>query len=119
MNPGSPHCQVQEQIFGKYYFASMNSGYGTGTFAPGVSGIGTTSYISAHNQILAHARAYRLYHDVYSNVQGGRVGISLNIHWAEPQDPSNPDHLGKLSLDSFITVSGMLQRHLRESSSLP
>jgi len=69
------------------------SGYGTGSFAPGVSGIGTTSYISAHNQILAHARAYRLYYNSYSEIQGGKVGISLNIHWAEPQDPNNPEHL--------------------------
>ena len=63
-----------------------------------MSGIGTTSYISAHNQILAHARAYRLYYNSYSEIQAGKVGISLNIHWAEPQDPTNPEHMGRLSL---------------------
>ena len=69
-------------------------GYGKGTFAPGVEGIGTTSYISAHNQILAHARAYRLYQTKYAQTHGGKVGITLNIHWAEPEDPNNVDHLG-------------------------
>ena len=34
-------------------------GYGSGRNAPGKKGIGTYSYISAHNQIRAHAYAYR------------------------------------------------------------
>ena len=34
-------------------------GYGGGTMAPGIIGPGTTAYIAAHNQIRAHARAYR------------------------------------------------------------
>ena len=63
--------------------------------APGIVGIGTTSYISAHNQILAHARAYRLYQEKYLSSQGGHVGITLSIHWAEPEDPEDPTHLGK------------------------
>ena len=70
------------------------AGYGVGLMAPGVVGIGTNSYISAHNQILAHARAYRLYQEKYLSSQGGQVGITLNIHWAEPEDPEDPTHLG-------------------------
>jgi len=66
--------------------------YGDGSMAPGIEGIGTTSYISAHNQIRAHARAYRLYKNKFSEGQGGQVGITLNIHWAEPQDPLNTTH---------------------------
>ena len=69
------------------------SGYGEGTFAPGVKGIGTNSYITAHHQILAHAKVYRQYYSKYADTQGGKVGISLNIHWAEPQDPKNPEHI--------------------------
>ena len=51
------------------------SGYGEGSFAPGVEGIGTNSYISAHHQILAHAAAYRLYYSQYAASQAGKVGI--------------------------------------------
>ena len=74
------------------------AGYGVGLMAPGVVGIGTNSYISAHNQILAHARAYRLYQEKYLSSQAGQVGITLNIHWAEPEDPSDPSHLGAVHL---------------------
>ena len=63
--------------------------------APGIVGIGTTSYISAHHQILAHSRAYRLYQEKYLSSQAGQVGITLNIHWAEPENPDDPTHLGK------------------------
>ena len=64
--------------------------------APGIVGIGTTSYISAHNQILAHARAYRLYQEKYLSSQGGQVGITLDsAGWAEPQNPDDPTHLGR------------------------
>ena len=71
------------------------AGYGVGLMAPGIVGIGTNSYISAHNQILAHARAYRLYQEKYRASQGGQVGITLSIHWAEPEDPEDPTHLGR------------------------
>ena len=89
-------------------------GYGEGNMAPGVVGIGTTSYISAHNQILAHARAYRLYQQKYLS-QGGKVGITLNIHWAEPEDPSNPTHLGGshwcLNIIDIVLSRGFRPRH--------
>ena len=48
------------------------AGYGTGTFAPGISGIGTSTYIVAHNQIRAHAYAYRLYHREFVKEQKGK-----------------------------------------------
>jgi len=68
-------------------------GYGTGEFAPGVQGIGTSAYIAAHNQIRAHARAYRVYQEEFAATQKGKVGITLNIHWSEPEDASNPAHV--------------------------
>ena len=72
------------------------AGYGEGNMAPGIVGIGTTSYISAHNQILAHARAYRLYQEKYLSSHGGQVGITLDsAGWPEPQDPQDPTHRGK------------------------
>jgi len=65
-------------------------GYGTGYHAPGLQGLGTLTYLAAHNMILAHARVYRLYQQLFSEGQGGQVGITLNFHWAEPQDPDDP-----------------------------
>ena len=65
-------------------------GYGYGTMAPGVIGPGTSAYIAAHNQLRAHAAAYRAYHQDFAT-QGGKVGISLNINWAEPRDETNED----------------------------
>ena len=58
--------------------------------APGVIGPGTSAYIAAHNQLRAHAAAYRAYYQDFAT-QGGKVGISLNINWAEPRDETNED----------------------------
>ena len=44
-------------------------GYGTGTMAPGIIGPGTTAYVAAHNQIRAHARAYRAYEVTFNDVK--------------------------------------------------
>ena len=58
-----------------------------------MEGIGTNSYISAHNQILAHAKAYRLYHNEFYQTQKGAVGITLNVDWFEPLNSTNVDHI--------------------------
>merc|ERR1712004_474393 len=64
-------------------------GHGSGTMAPGLKGPGTLVYQAAHNQIRAHARAYRAYHQDFAEAQGGKIGITLNINWMEPRDPSD------------------------------
>ena len=92
------------------------AGYGTGTFAPGISGIGTSTYIVAHNQIRAHAYAYRVYNEEFRPTQNGtcdriiehvhmiksellkmiyegEVGITLNTKWAEPENPEDPEYV--------------------------
>ena len=68
-------------------------GYGDGVNAPGIQGIGDKVYVAAHNQIRAHAKAYRLYEREFAAAQNGQVGITLNIEWAEPEDPSDPSHV--------------------------
>ena len=65
-------------------------GYGDGSKAPGIEGIGTSLYIAAHNQIRAHAKAYRLYQNEFAATQGGQCGITLNTEWGEPEDPNDP-----------------------------
>ena len=57
--------------------------------APGIIGPGTTAYEAAHNQIRAHAKVYRAYEADFKATQGGKVGITLNVNWCEPRDPSD------------------------------
>ena len=45
------------------------------------------------NQIRAHAKAYRLYQRQFAETQNGKVGITLNIDWAEPVNPKDGNHL--------------------------
>ena len=52
-------------------YVSAVKGYGLGSFAPGIDGIGTSTYVAAHNQIIAHARAYRLYQNEFAAQQQG------------------------------------------------
>jgi len=66
-------------------------GHGSGTMAPGIMGPGTSVYVAAHNQIRAHARAYRAYHADFAREQGGKIGITLNLNWAEPKDESKEE----------------------------
>ena len=74
-------------------------GYGYGTMAPGVIGPGTSAYIAAHNQLRAHAAAYRAYYQDFAS-QGGKVGITLNMNWAEPRDDTDDEDLA--ASDTFL-----------------
>ncbi len=51
------------------------SGYGSGSKAPGIKQSGTQDYIATHNQLRAHAKAYRLYELKYKQTQKGRVAF--------------------------------------------
>ncbi|KAL3522201.1 hypothetical protein ACH5RR_015035 [Cinchona calisaya] len=44
------------------------------------------AYIVAHNQLLAHGKAAKLYKDKYQMDQKGKIGITLVTHWFEPHD---------------------------------
>lgn len=68
-----------------------------GVFAPGrcsnrtKCGQGDSAvegYLVAHNALLAHAAAVSLYRSEYAS-GGGVIGITLNIDWAYPLDPSS------------------------------
>ena len=83
-------------------------GYGDGTNAPGIRGIGDSVYIAAHNQIRAHAKAYRVYEKEFAAIQNGQVGITLNIFWAEPVDPKDPLHIE--ASDTFMQFGKSMGR---------
>ncbi|XP_055890718.1 lactase/phlorizin hydrolase-like isoform X2 [Biomphalaria glabrata] len=61
-------------------------GYEMGYFPPGLVNPGRGGYLTGHNVILAHAKAYRLYERNFKATQKGEVGISINQEWPEPKD---------------------------------
>ena len=64
-------------------------GYGQGVFAPGrISN--DEPYLAAHQLILAHAKAVRVYREKYSHQQG-QIGITNNCDWREPLTDSDED----------------------------
>uniref|UniRef100_A0ACD5XJW4 Uncharacterized protein n=1 Tax=Avena sativa TaxID=4498 RepID=A0ACD5XJW4_AVESA len=77
--------------------------YDNGLFAPGrcsdpfgitkcTAGNSTIEpYIAAHNMILAHASATRLYGEKYRATQKGAVGINVYSSWSYPLTNSNVD----------------------------
>ncbi|KAG5622869.1 hypothetical protein H5410_008087 [Solanum commersonii] len=48
-------------------------------------------FIAAHNMILSHAAAVRIYRTRYQKRQGGMIGIALDIQWYEPFSNSSED----------------------------
>lgn len=72
-------------------------GYGRGVFAPGRSSdrnrcpegdSRTEPWIVAHNLILSHANAVKVYRDEFKPTQHGQIGITLNGDWEVPYDNS-------------------------------
>ncbi|XP_069681386.1 myrosinase 1-like [Periplaneta americana] len=68
---------------------SFANGYETSLMAPGTNLSGIGVYLSSHNMIKAHARAYRLYDTKYRSVQQGKVSLTIPILWSEPLNRSS------------------------------
>ncbi|GLT60700.1 hypothetical protein SLA2020_334560 [Shorea laevis] len=77
-------------------------GYATGEDAPGRCSnwyspnctggdSGTEPYVVAHNLLLAHAAAVKVYRDRYQMSQKGEIGITLNVVWTVPSSDSKED----------------------------
>lgn len=73
-------------------------GYGVGSNAPGrcsdrkkceIGNSDVEPYLAAHNILLSHAFAVDLYRRLYQNKFGGKIGIVLNLDWAEPLNPNS------------------------------
>mmetsp|Transcript_22612 Transcript_22612/g.50153 ORF Transcript_22612/g.50153 Transcript_22612/m.50153 type:complete len:510 (+) Transcript_22612:75-1604(+) len=65
-------------------------GYGDGTKAPGkIVDPAVEVYLVAHHNLLAHARAVRIYREKFSVVQNGRIGISNCGDFRYPLDPES------------------------------
>ncbi|KAL0964060.1 hypothetical protein UPYG_G00317830 [Umbra pygmaea] len=65
-----------------------HAGYGTGQHPPGNKDYVVASYQVTHNMLKSHAEAWHVYNSKYRKGQGGKVGIALDSHWAEPPNSS-------------------------------
>ncbi|XP_010144658.1 PREDICTED: beta-klotho [Buceros rhinoceros silvestris] len=50
------------------------------------------TYQAAHNLLIAHAMAWRIYDEQYRSIQYGKVSLSLHSDWAEPANPYFESH---------------------------
>uniref|UniRef100_A0A8B9TKU2 Klotho beta n=1 Tax=Anas platyrhynchos TaxID=8839 RepID=A0A8B9TKU2_ANAPL len=50
------------------------------------------TYRAAHNLLIAHAMAWRIYDEQYRSLQYGKVSLSLHSDWAEPANPYFESH---------------------------
>ncbi|XP_057263567.1 LOW QUALITY PROTEIN: beta-klotho [Pezoporus wallicus] len=50
------------------------------------------TYRAAHNLLIAHAMAWRIYDEQYRSFQYGKVSLSLHSDWAEPANPYSESH---------------------------
>ena len=77
-------------------------GYDAGLQAPGRCSVlfhlyctkgnsGVEPYVVAHNIILAHAAASRVYRTKYRAAQGGQVGMAFDVMWFEPMTDAAAD----------------------------
>ena len=78
-------------------------GYGYGRFAPGKAS-NTAPWIVAHNIILAHSYASKLYREEFRQAQGGTLGITLDASWYMPYNADDPScvEAAQRALDSRI-----------------
>ncbi|NWQ72734.1 KLOTB protein, partial [Columbina picui] len=50
------------------------------------------TYRAAHNLLIAHAMAWKIYDEQYRSFQHGKVSLSLHSDWAEPANPYFESH---------------------------
>ncbi|XP_047309432.1 beta-glucosidase 24-like [Impatiens glandulifera] len=92
-------------------------GYTGGTLAPGrcsssnivkadynctYGNSGTEPYISAHNQLLAHSEAVKLYKEKYQAYQKGKIGITLNCDWMVSYSEAMEDQMAADVANEFM-----------------
>ncbi|GLV37189.1 uncharacterized protein CBL_01981 [Carabus blaptoides fortunei] len=66
-------------------------GYSDGKMAPAYHSDGIADYLCGRTVLLAHAKAYHLYNKQFREKQQGRVGITIDSSWFEPETNSTED----------------------------
>ncbi|XP_042490798.1 beta-glucosidase 12-like [Macadamia integrifolia] len=78
-------------------------GYVKGTFPPGkTDNAGADPYKVAHNLLLAHSVAVKIYRDKYQANQKGKIGITLNDICMVPYSDNPDDKLAAQRASDFI-----------------
>lgn len=81
-------------------YTFVRQGYSEGNHAPGrcsdrtrctEGNSFTEPYLVAHNVLRSHARAVEVFRREVQPRFGGRVGITLNVDWAEPSSSAPED----------------------------
>jgi len=76
-------------------------GYGQGVFAPGRCS-NSEPYLAAHQLILAHAKAVKVYRQEFTH-QNGKIGITNNCDWREPKTSNQDDiNAAQRALEFFL-----------------
>ncbi|CAG4954208.1 unnamed protein product [Colias eurytheme] len=90
--------QIVFKLFGDRvkYWVTINEpyyicyeGYGADSMAPQVNVTGIAEYLCAKNVLVAHAKAYHIYDEEFRPTQGGKIFISINARWNEPDGDDN------------------------------
>ncbi|XP_070575129.1 cytosolic beta-glucosidase-like [Ptychodera flava] len=85
-------------------------GHEYGLIAPNLKLPSQRSFNIAHNLILAHARAWKRYHERYGQEQQGLVGMAFSTIWAEPMTQKAAD-LEAANLFMQMTVGWFARPH--------
>lgn len=80
----------EPQLVGEFQYGGGPAGQNT-PYPPGVVAPGIGDYLAQHNQLIAHARAYRLYQTEFKATQKGKLGLALNVFGSEPKTNSDAD----------------------------
>ncbi|XP_050512620.1 myrosinase 1-like isoform X1 [Diabrotica virgifera virgifera] len=70
---------------------TCNGGYGNMQRAPLVDSSGIGEYLCTHNVLKAHAKTWHLYDKHFRSTQKGKVGITIDTAWLEPDTNSTRD----------------------------
>lgn len=72
---------------------SCLAGYGMGGAAPAITMPGIADYLCAHNILRAHAKAWHIYDQEFRPTQKGKISITLDTAWYEPESNSTEDEI--------------------------
>nr|WPM03639.1 glycoside hydrolase family 1 [Phyllotreta armoraciae] len=70
---------------------TCQGGYGGGGKAPLIIAPGIGEYLCTHNVLKSHAKVWHLYDKVFRKTQKGKVGITIDTAWFEPDSKRNED----------------------------